>query len=103
MNSEGRWAFAPAYDLTYTSNGYHQMLLGSKVLNRATFDDLKNAFKPYNIDELFLRENIQKMCELKQSSLVKECVNIGIPREFANTILEDIKIVDESFTKGLKS
>ena len=103
MNSAGIWAFAPAYDLTYTSNGYHQMLLGSKVLNRATFDDLKNAFKPYNIDELFLRENIQKMCELKQSSLVKECVNIGIPREFANTILEDTKIVDESFTKGLKS
>ena len=103
MNSTGIWAFAPAYDLTYTSNGYHQMLLGSKVLNRATFDDLKNAFKPYNIDELFLKENIQKMCELKQSSLVKECVNIGIPREFANTILEDTKIVDESFTKGLKS
>ena len=103
MNSAGIWAFAPAYDLTYTSNGYHQMLLGSKVLNRATFDDLKNAFKPYNIDELFLKENIQKMCELKQSSLVKECVNIGIPREFANTILEDTKIVDESFTKGLKS
>ena len=103
MNESGQWAFAPAYDLTYTSNGYHQMLLGSKVLNRATFDDLKNAFKPYNIDELFLRENIQKMCELKQSSLVKECVNIGIPREFANTILEDTKTVDESFTKGLKS
>ena len=103
MNSAGIWAFAPAYDLTYTSNGYHQMLLGSKVLNRATFDDLKNAFKPYNIDELFLRENIQKMCELKQSSLVKECVSLGIPREFANAILEDTKIVDESFTKGLKS
>ncbi|MBD3840198.1 MAG: type II toxin-antitoxin system HipA family toxin, partial [Epsilonproteobacteria bacterium] len=48
MNSAGIWAFAPAYDLTYTSNGYHQMLLGSKVLNRATYDDLKNAFKPYN-------------------------------------------------------
>ena len=103
MNSEGIWAFAPAYDLTYTSNGYHQMLLGSKVLNRATYDDLKNAFKPYNIDEIFLKENIQKMCELKQSSLVKECVSLGIPREFANTILEDTKIVDESFTKGLKS
>ena len=103
MNSEELWAFAPAYDLTYTSNGYHQMLLGSKVLNRATYDDLKNAFKPYNIDEIFLKENIQKMCELKQSSLVKECVSLGIPREFANTILEDTKIVDESFTKGLKS
>jgi serine/threonine-protein kinase HipA len=102
MNSAGIWAFAPAYDLTYTSNGYHQMLR-SKVLNRATFDDLKNAFKPYNIDEIFLKENIQKMCELKQSSLAKECVSIGIPREFANAILEDTKIVDESFTKGLKS
>ena len=54
-------------------------------------------------DEIFLKENIQKMCELKQSSLVKECVSLGIPREFANTILEDTKIVDESFTKGLKS
>ena len=103
MNSDGRWSFAPAYDLTYTSNGYHQMLLGSKVLNRSSFDDLKNAFKPYNIDEVFLKENIQKMCELKNSSLVKDCVSLGIPREFANAILEDTKIVDENFTKGLKS
>jgi serine/threonine-protein kinase HipA len=100
MNSEGIWAFAPAYDITYTSNGYHQMLLGSKVLNRATFADLKNAFKPYNIDEVFLKENIQKMCELKNRKLVKECVSLGIPREFANAILEDTKIVDENFTKG---
>ena len=103
MNSEGKWAFAPAYDLTYTTNGYHQMLLGTKMLNRASFDDLKNAFKPYNIEEAFLKENIQKMCELKNSSLVKECVNLGIPKEFANAILEDTKIVDENFTKGVKS
>ena len=103
MNSAGIWAFAPAYDLTYTSNGYHQMLLGTKVLNRSSFDDLKNAFKAYNIDEAFLKENIQIMCELKNSSLVKECVSLGIPREFANAILEDTKIVDENFTKGLKS
>lgn len=102
MNSTGIWAFAPAYDLTYTSNGYHQMLFGSKVLNRSSFDDLKNAFKPYNIDEAFLKENIQIMCELKNSSLVKECVSLGIPKEFANAILEDTKIVDENFTKGAK-
>lgn len=102
MNSNGKWAFAPAYDLTYTSNGYHQMLLGTKVLNRSSFGDLKNAFKPYNIDETFLKENIQKMCELKNSSLVKECVSLGIPSEFANAILEDTKIVDENFTKGVK-
>lgn len=101
MNSLGNWAFTPSYDLTYTSNGYHQMLLGAKVLNRATFEDLKNAFKPYNIDESFLKENIQKMCELKNSKLVKECVNLGIPKEFANSILEDTKIVDENFTKGV--
>lgn len=102
MNSNGKWAFAPAYDLTYTSNGYHQMLLGTKVLNRSSFGDLKNAFKPYNIDKAFLKENIQKMCELKNSSLVKECVSLGIPSEFANAILEDTKIVDENFTKGVK-
>jgi len=102
MNSDGKWAFAPAYDLTYTSNGYHQMLLGTKVLNRTTFDDLRNAFKPYNIDEAFLKENIQIMCELKNSSLIKECVSLGIPKEFANAILEDTKIVDENFTKGVK-
>jgi serine/threonine-protein kinase HipA len=102
MNSDGKWAFAPAYDLTYTSNGYHQMLLGTKVLNRSFFDDVRNAFKPYNIDEAFLKENIQIMCELKNSSLVKECVSLGIPKEFANAILEDTKIVDENFTKGAK-
>lgn len=102
MNRVGIWAFAPAYDLTYTSNGYHQMLLGNKVPNRATFEDLKNAFKSYNIDESFLKENIQKMCELKNNKLVNECVNLGIPKEFAIAILEDTKIVDENFTKGVE-
>jgi serine/threonine-protein kinase HipA len=101
MNSEGRWAFAPAYDLTYTSNGYHQMLLGSKVLNRATFIDLKNAFKPYNIDESFLKENIEKMIEIKNTKLVKECINLDIPKEFAIQILEETKTVDDNFTKGV--
>lgn len=99
MNSEGRWAFALAYDLTYTSNGYHQMLLGSKVLNRATFLDLKNAFKPYNISESFLKENIEKMIELKHIKLMNECVNLGIPREFASQILDATKTVDESFSE----
>ena len=101
MNSEELWAFAPAYDLTYTSNGYHQMLLGSKVLNRATFEDLKNAFKPYNISESFLKENVEKMIEIKNAKLVNECVNLDIPKEFAIQILEETKTVDENFTKGV--
>ena len=99
MNKEGRWAFAPAYDLTYTSNGYHQMLLGNHSLSRVTFMQLKDAFKPYNISERFLRENIQKMIDIKHSKLLKECINYGIPIAFANQILEDTKIVDELFTK----
>lgn len=103
MNSDGKWAFAPVYDLTYTSNAYHQMLIGSKVLNRATFEDLKNAFKPYNISELFLKDNIEKMIEIKNSKLVKECVNLSIPKDFAIAILEDTKIVDENFIIGVKS
>jgi serine/threonine-protein kinase HipA len=101
MNRVGIWSFAPAYDLTYTSNGYHQMLLGSKVLNRATFDDLKNAFKPYNISESFLKENIEKLCELKNTKLVNECINLGIPKEFAIQILNDTKIVDENLSTGV--
>jgi serine/threonine-protein kinase HipA len=101
MNSEGCWAFAPAYDLTYTSNGYHQMLLGSKVLSRATFEDLKNAFKPYNIDKSFLKENIEKMIEIKNTKLVNECVNLNIPKEFAIQILDVTKTVDENFSIGI--
>lgn len=100
MNSDGKWAFAPAYDLTYTNNGYHQMLLGTKVLNRASFEELKNAFKPYNIDKSFLKENIEKMIEIKNTQLVNECINLGIPKEFAIGILENTKILDENFTKG---
>ena len=100
MNSNGEWTYAPAYDLTYTSNGYHQMLLGSKMLNRATYEDLIDAFKPYNIDESFLKENIQKMIELKNTKLVNECVSLGIPKEFAFSILQSTKTVDDSFTKG---
>ena len=101
MNSNGRWSFAPAYDITYTANGYHQMLLGTKMLNRSTFDDLKNAFRPYNIDERFLKENIEKMIEIKNSKLVQEAVHLGIPKEFATSILKDTKIVDENFIKGV--
>jgi serine/threonine-protein kinase HipA len=100
MNKEGKWAFAPAYDLTYTSNGYHQMLLGSYSLNRATFGQLKNAFKPYNISESFLKENIKIMIDIKHNKLVKECNNLNIPKKLANQILEETKIVDEMFTKG---
>jgi len=101
MHSDGKWAFAPAYDLTYTSNGYHQMLLGSKVLNRATFEDLKNAFKPYTIDESFLEETIQKMIEIKHTKLVNECINLGIPKAFALQVLESTQTVDDSFAKGV--
>jgi len=101
MDSSGRWSFAPAYDITYTTNAYHQMLLGNKMLNRSTFDDLKNVFKPYNIDESFLKESIEKMVEIKHSKLIGEAVNLGIPKEFATSILEDTKIVDDNFTKGV--
>jgi len=100
MNSDGKWSFAPAYDLTYTSNGYHQMLRGTKVLNRASFEDLKSAFAPYNISESFLKKNIQKMIDIKNSKLIKECVNFSIPKEFANQILKETKIVDKNFTQG---
>ena len=100
MNSTGKWAFAPAYDLTYTSNGYHQMLLGNYSLNRATFQQLVDTFKPYNISEVFLKENINTMIDIKNSKLVTECKHLGIPQKFANQILEETKIVDELFTQG---
>ena len=103
MNHESKWAFAPAYDLTYTSNGYHQMLLGNKVLNRATFKDIKDAFKPYNLSESFLKENIENMIAIKHTKLVKECLNHGIPEKFANQILDETKNVDELLSKGVVS
>jgi len=102
MNSYGQWAFSPAYDLNYTSNGYHQMLLANKVLNRSSLEDLKNAFKPYNITESFLKENIQRMIDIKHNKLVQECLNYSIPKEFANQILQETKIVDELFTEGIR-
>lgn len=102
MNSQGKWSFAPAYDLTYTSNGYHQMLLGNKVLNRALFEDLKNAFELYNIKESFLKENIEKMIDIKHKKLVQEFINYDIPKNLANHILNETKIVDENFSKEIK-
>jgi len=63
--------------------------------------NLKNAFKPYNISESFLKENIQKMIEIKHTKLVNECVHHGIPKMFASQILEETKTVDESFSKGV--
>ena len=100
MNSTGKWAFTPAYDLTYTSNGYHQMLLGNYSLNRATFQQLVDAFNPYNISKSFLKENIRAIIDIKHSKLVEESKHLGIPQKFAKQILEETKIVDELFTKG---
>ena len=100
MNNKGKWAFAPAYDLTYTSNAYHQMLLGNISLNRATFKQLSEAFKPYNISKSFLKENITILIDIKNTKLVKECKNLNIPEKFANQILEETKIVDNLFTTG---
>lgn len=98
MNSQGQWGFAPAYDLTYTSNGYHQMLLGNYSLNRVTFQQLANAFKPYNISEAFLKENIQQMIEIKHTQLVDESINYGIPKKFANQILKETQMIDEQWS-----
>ena len=77
------------------------MLLGNKVLNRTAFEDLKNTFRPFNIDETFLKENIQKMLEIKNTKLINECVNLGIPKEFAKGILDETKTVDDGFSKGV--
>jgi len=101
MNKEGKWAFAPAYDLTYSSNGYHQMLLGSVSLNRATYSQLRDAFVPYNISESFIKETIKAMIDIKHSRLLHESINYGIPKSFANNILEETKIVDEMYSKDL--
>ena len=100
MNSAGIWAFAPAYDLTYTSNGYHQMLLNVTSLNRATFSKLRESFAPYGIEEEFLKQNIEKIIDVKHKYLMSECLNYGIPGNFTSQILKDTKIVDELFTKG---
>lgn len=99
MDSTGKWAFAPAYDLTYTSNAYHQMLLKNKMLNRTTFSELAEAFAAYNITESFLKENISKMVDIKNTKLLNESLNLNIPQEFALLILQSTKAVDDNFTK----
>ncbi len=58
-------------------------------------------FKKYNIDESFLKENIERMIEIKNTKLVNECVNLDIPKEFAIQILEETKTVNDGFTKGV--
>ena len=101
MNNIGKWAFAPAYDLTYSSNGYHQMYVGVNVLNRMSCNKLYEILKPFNITETFLKENIKKMIDLKHSQLVKTFSQYDMPVSFAEHILADTKLVDELFTKGV--
>ena len=101
MNNIGKWAFAPAYDLTYSSNGYHQMYVGVNVLNRMSCNKLYEILKPFNITETFLKENIKKMIDLKHSQLVKTFSQYDMPISFAEHILADTKLVDELFTKGV--
>jgi serine/threonine-protein kinase HipA len=100
MNKDGKWAFAPAYDLTYTSNGYHQMLLNVTSLNRAPFQKLVESFAPFGISSQFLKEIIEKMIHIKHSHLESECINHGIPKSFTEHIFKDTKIVDELFLQG---
>ena len=101
MNNIGKWAFAPAYDLTYASNGYHQMYVGVNVLNRITYDKLFELLKPFGISDTFLKETIKKMIDLKHSQLVKIFLDYEIPESFAKHILVDTKLVDELLTKGV--
>ncbi len=97
----GKWAFAPAYDLTYSSNGYHQMYVGVNILNRMSYNKLYEVLKPFNITETFLKENIKKLIDLKHSQLVKIFSEYDMPVSFAEHILADTKLVDELLTKGV--
>lgn len=101
MNNIGKWAFAPAYDLTYAGNGYHQMYVGVNILNRMSYNKLYEVLKPFNITETFLKENIKKMIDLKHSQLVKIFSEYDMPVSFAEHILADTKLVDELLTKGV--
>ena len=58
-----------------------------------------NNLIPIAQDGKIIKENIQKMIEIKHTKLVKECSNYGIPSTFSNHILEETTIVDELFTK----
>ena len=69
---------------------------------KAVLEDLKNAFEPYNIKESFLKENIEKMIDIKHKKLVQEFINYDIPKNLANHILNETKIVDENFSKEIK-
>ena len=101
MNNIGKWAFAPAYDLTYASNGYHQMYVGVNVLNRITYNKLQELVKPFGISDTFLKETIKKMIDLKHTQLLKTFLDYEIPESFAKHIIEDTKAVDELLTKGI--
>ena len=41
------------------------------------------------------------MVEIKNTKLINECVNLGIPKEFAMGILDETKTVDDGFSKGV--
>lgn len=66
-----------------------------------SYNKLYEVLKPFNITETFLKENIKKMIDLKHSQLVKTFSEYDMPTSFAEHILEDTKLVDELFTKGV--
>ena len=76
------------------------MLLNVTSLNRATFSKLRESFAPYGIEEEFLKQNIEKIIDVKHKYLMPECLNYGIPENFTSQILKDTEIVDKLFTKG---
>ena len=84
MDKDGTWRFSPAYDLTFSLNRSHQMLISyvngyeisrKHLLKFAKENDIKNA-------EILLDELI----EIKEKYLENELINLDMPHSWIKYI-----------------
>lgn len=77
MDKNGQWRFAPAYDLTFSLNRNHQMLIGyanghaltrRHLLKFAKENDIKNA-----------DEHLDSLIQIREKHLKNELTNLDMP------------------------
>lgn len=96
MNVSGKWRAAPAYDLTFTYNKYHQMLFNLKniaEIDRKHLIQMGEEFKIQQCDEIII-----KTVEVKHTFLPELAMQYGVGR-WGRDIIELTSKVDKILGK----
>ena len=86
MDEEGRWRFAPAYDLTFSLNRSHQMLINYINANAITKKQLIAFGKDNGIKDA--KEIIEQTIEIKEQHLRDLLIELDTPSSWIEYLYE---------------